>query len=100
MELQLRRCVTTGARTLHLTSLPLHICSLGCMHRHDCLFTNYNVEQNYCISIDVCMEWEVNNEFELRYFGLPRQKCLSWTPVSLFHQSFVLTDAGPLFTKR
>ena len=96
-----RRCLPASTCALNLTSLPPHICTLECMRRQDCLFTNYNTASNYCLLIDdKCMQWEENNEFELRYFGLPRQKCVSWAPVSVFNPTLVVSYAGSTYTGR
>ena len=101
-ELQLhRRCVTDSAHTLNLTSFPPHICTLECMRRQHCLFTNYNKAQKYCLLIDdKCMQWEVDNEFELRYLGLPRQKCVSWVPVSVFNPTLGVTRSHGTYAGR
>ena len=94
-----RRCI--HVRTLDLTSIPPHICTLECLRRQNCLFTNYNTDKSYCLLIDdKCMQWEVDNEFELRYLGLPRQKCVSWVPVSVFKPTLVVSYAGSTYAGR
>ena len=101
-ELQLyRRCKLPNVRTLNLTALPPHICTLECLRRQDCLFTNYNTAHKYCLLIDdKCMQWEVDNEFELRYLGLPRQKCVSWVPVAFFNPTLAVGYAGGTWAGR
>ena len=46
------------------------------------------------------MQWEVDNEFELRYFGLPRQKCVSWVPVYVFYPTLVVTHARGTYVRK
>ena len=101
-ELQLYRlCIHVRTLNMTLTSLPPHICTLECIRRQDCLFTNYNTDKGYCLLIDdKCMQWEVDNDFEPRYFGVPRQKCVSWVSVSVFNPNLAVSYAGGTFARR
>ena len=78
------RCVIAGEFSLNLTSIAYHECTLECIRRHNCLLTNYNKAKHYCLlTNEKCIELELDDEFQLRYFGPTGATCLSWVPSSV-----------------
>ena len=77
-----------------LTSIPRHHCTLTCLSRSECSLINYNhLDHNCFMTGDRCIRMELDNGFEIIYYGATGESCLSWASLSQYQQSLAVTQA-------